>query len=260
LVLTLGLPALTPTALALPNDACIKDERCKEHHDKAVNYYSQQYFEEALSEFQAAYAARQMPLLLINIGRTLQKLGRPKEAISYYERFQQAEAKPDPAIQAKLVEYLSQARALVGSQPAAPAADPAADPAKAPGKAAPPPPPPPTPGRPLLLAGSVLAGVGVIGLITGLGLYAKSAGDYGAFLMSTDDLEQRAAKNSAQAFGNGSTASYVVGVAFAGAGAALIALGAQKLLAHRRASATTAPSAALVPGPSGATAVLTGAF
>lgn len=137
--------------MALPNDACIKDERCKEHHDKAVNYYNQQYFEEALSEFQAAYAARQMPLLLINIGRTLQKLGRPKEAISYYERFQQAESKPDPAVQAKVTEYLNQAKALVGTEPTPPPTEhpgetpkpPTAPPV--PPAVVPPPPPPPAP-------------------------------------------------------------------------------------------------------------------
>lgn len=110
----------------LPNDACIKDAGCKEHHDKAVNYYNQQYFEEALSEFQAAYAVRQMPLLLINIGRTLQKLGRAKEAIIYYERFQQAESRPDPAVKAKVAEYLNQARALVGTEMPPPPAPPGA--------------------------------------------------------------------------------------------------------------------------------------
>ena len=56
-------------AWALPDDACIKDDRCKEHYSKAVKYYKDEYFEEALTEFQAAYASRQMPLLLINIGR-----------------------------------------------------------------------------------------------------------------------------------------------------------------------------------------------
>ena len=152
LVLSLGLSALPASALALPNDACIKDERCKEHHDKAVNYYNQQYFEEALSEFQAAYSARQMPLLLINIGRTLQKLGRPKEAISYYERFQQAESKPDPAVQAKVTEYLNQAKALVGTDPTPPPSEQPGETPKPPTPAPVPPPvvvaPAPPPGPP----------------------------------------------------------------------------------------------------------------
>jgi tetratricopeptide (TPR) repeat protein len=269
LVLSLGLSWLPASALALPNDACIKDERCKEHHDKAVNYYNQQYFEEALSEFQAAYAARQMPLLLINIGRTLQKLGRPKEAISYYERFQQAESKPDPAVQAKVTEYLNQAKALVGTEPTPPPTEhpgetpkPPTAPPVPPAVVPPPPPPPPAPpppGRGLIVAGGVLAGIGVLGLVTGLGLYAKSASDYSTFQNSTDEFDQLAAKNSAQAFGAGSTASYAVGAALVGVGAVLIGVGARKLVAHRRAAATT-PHAALLPGPSGVTAVLTGAF
>ena len=270
LVLSLGLSALSAPALALPNDACIKDERCKEHHDKAVNYYNQQYFEEALSEFQAAYAARQMPLLLINIGRTLQKLGRPKEAISYYERFQQAESKPDPAVQAKVTEYLNQAKALVGTDPTPTPSEQPSETAKPPTTApapppvvtppAPPPPSPPPPGRGMIIAGGVLGGLGVLGLVTGVGLYAKSASDYSTFQSSTDEFDQIAARNSAQAFGSGSTASYVVGTALVGVGAILIGVGARKLLAHRRSSAAPAAQAALVPGPSGVTAVLTGAF
>ena len=266
--LTLSLSGGLAFSASLPNDACIKDERCKEHHDKAVNYYNQQYYEEALSEFQAAYAARQMPLLLINIGRTLQKLGRPKEAISYYERFQQAESKPDPAVQAKVTDYLSQARALVGTEPAQTPPDPASDPNKnpttapapppPPTPAAPAPPPPPPPGRNLIIAGGVLAGVGVIGFITGLGLYVRSSSDYGTFQNSTDELEQLMAKSSAQSYGYGSTAAYAVGAAFVGVGAALIGVGARKLVAHRRSTLTPAASAALLPG--GAAAVLTGAF
>ncbi len=270
LALTLGIAALPTTAQALPNDACIKDERCKEHYDKGVNYYSQQYYEEALSEFQAAYSARQMALLLINIGRTLQKLGRPKEALAYYERFQQAETNPDPAIQGKLTEYMAQVKALIGSQPAS------AEPSGTASSGLTTPPPatktvePPPPGKNLIIAGSAVAGVGVLGLITGIGLYAKSSSDYGTFNSSTDELEQLAAKSSAQSFGAGSTASYVVGAVLVGAGATLIALGTRKLLAHRRAAATPAtpaaaaatpaPSAALVPGPGGAQFVLTGAF
>ena len=269
IVLTLSLSGGLAWSAPLPNDACIKDERCKEHHDKAVNYYNQQYYEEALSEFQAAYAARQMPLLLINIGRTLQKLGRPKEAINYYERFQQAESKPDPAVQAKVSDYLNQARALVGTDPAPPTPDPASDPNKNPTTApttppppatpaAPTPPPPPPPGRNMIIAGGVIAGVGVVGFITGLGLYVRSASDYSTFQNSTDELEQLMAKSSAQSYGYGSTAAYAVGAALVGVGAALIGVGARKLVAHRRSTLTPAASAAVFPG--GAAAVLTGAF
>jgi tetratricopeptide (TPR) repeat protein len=252
------------SALALPNDACIKDERCKEHHDKAVSYYSQQYYDEALTEFQAAYAARQMPLLLINIGRTLQKLGRPKEALDYYERFQQAESKPDPAIAAKLSEYIAQAKALVGTTPPPPPTNPnqATDAAQQQAKQAPPvqPPQPPPPGRSLIIAGGVVAGLGLAGIIAGAGLYARSASDYSTFQNSQDELDQMAAKSSAQSFGLGSNISYGLGAAALIAGGSLITVGSLKLLKHRRAAATPAAQAALVPGVGGASMVLSGAF
>ena len=88
-------PALAQNKVA-PDDACTKDDTCREHYSKAVQLYKQEYFEDALTEFKAAYDSRQMSLLLVNIGRTLQKLGRPREAVAYYERFQKAASRPDP--------------------------------------------------------------------------------------------------------------------------------------------------------------------
>ena len=119
IALTLSLSGGLAFSAPLPNDACIKDERCKEHHDKAVNYYNQQYFEEALSEFQAAYSARQMPLLLINIGRTLHRLGRLDEAITFYNRYEQASPNDDPETTKKVREYKAQAEVLLSAKGAA---------------------------------------------------------------------------------------------------------------------------------------------
>lgn len=53
-----------------------------------------------------------MPWLLINIGRTLHRLGRPREALDHYERFKQAESRPDAETQARLEKYITQAKAL----------------------------------------------------------------------------------------------------------------------------------------------------
>jgi tetratricopeptide (TPR) repeat protein len=266
LSIPVALCALASPVLAVPNDACIKDERCKEHHDKAVNYYSQQYYDEALVEFQAAYAARQMPLLLINIGRTLQKLGRPKEALDYYTRFQQAESKPDPAIATKLTEYIAQAKALIGSQPAPPP-DQTTDPGKPPVNQppAPRPPEPPPPGRNLMIVGGVVAGLGLGGIVAGGVLYAQSANFYSTFQptspnYSQDEFDQMAAKSSAQAYGLGSTLSYALGGVALAAGGALITVGALKLIKHRRSTATPPVKAAFLPSLGGGTMVLTGAY
>ena len=50
-------------------DACTKDDVCREHYNKALQFYKQEFYEEALPEFKAAYDARQMSVLLVNIGR-----------------------------------------------------------------------------------------------------------------------------------------------------------------------------------------------
>ena len=64
-------------------------------------------FESALPEFQAAYDRRQMPWLLINIGRTLHRLGRPREALDHYERFKAAESRPDAETVERLEKYIA---------------------------------------------------------------------------------------------------------------------------------------------------------
>jgi tetratricopeptide (TPR) repeat protein len=95
-----------------PDDGCLSDPVCRGRYDKAVSLFEGGRYEAALPEFQAAYDRRQMPWLLINIGRTLHRLGRPKEALDHYERYKQAEPRPDAETQERLEKYISQAKAL----------------------------------------------------------------------------------------------------------------------------------------------------
>ena len=95
-----------------PDDGCLSDAVCRGRYDKAVQLFEGGRFEAALPEFQAAYERRQMPWLLINIGRTLHRLGRPKEALDHYERYKQAESRPDAETQERLEKYIAQAKAL----------------------------------------------------------------------------------------------------------------------------------------------------
>lgn len=267
-VLVVGsLMQASPAAAA--DDACIRDERCREHHDKAIKLYSEGLYEEALTEFQAAYDARKLPLLLINIGRTMQKLGRPKESIAYYERFLAAESKPDPDVLKRVNKYIGEAKALLGPDGSDPGdRKPSADP-KPVVPAAPPPPPPPPPGRNLIIAGSVVAGLGVAGLLTGVGLFAASDSQFKKFQGSVDEFEKLSAKSSAQSLGLGSTISYAVGAAALVGGGALIGLGAKKYIDHKKAgqqpaptggAAPAAPQALLFPTSSGLGAVIMGEF
>ena len=103
-----------------PDDGCLSDRECRGHYDKAVGLFEAGRFESALPEFQAAYDRRQMPWLLINIGRTLHRLGRPREALDHYERFKAAESRPDAETVERLEKYIAQAKALADTTPPPP--------------------------------------------------------------------------------------------------------------------------------------------
>lgn len=113
LLLMLCAPTLASATAVAPDDGCLNDVACRQSYDQAVQLFEGGRFEAALGAFQTAYGRRQMPWLLINIGRTLHRLGRPAEALAYYDRYRQAEAKPDPGTAARLKKYTAQAQALV---------------------------------------------------------------------------------------------------------------------------------------------------
>jgi hypothetical protein len=120
----LGVTAPSGALAASPSDeGCNQDDDCRAHFVKGKALYKQQDYTAALKEFQDAYERRQTPILLANIGRTLQKLGRPKEALEYYERCQAA-AKSDQELQQKLAEYIAETKALLPTASPAVAATP----------------------------------------------------------------------------------------------------------------------------------------
>jgi tetratricopeptide (TPR) repeat protein len=179
-------------ALAEPtkkSDGCLKDPECNEHYQRALAEYDAGRYDTALAGFQAAYARRQMPWLLVNIGRTVQRLGRPQEAINYYERYKKAEPNIDAEAEKRINKYIEQARALLEStpeQPTLPLTPPKPDPTTTPPalnlNATAPTPPPPSDapaGRPVYkkwwfwtIIGVVVAG-GVAGGVAGAVLANK---------------------------------------------------------------------------------------
>ena len=99
---------------AASEDGCLSDPVCNGHYEAALQQFEEGHYEAALTGFQAAYAQRQMPWLLVNIGRTLHRLGRLKEAVTYYERYQQSGSATDPETNQRVEGYLAQARVLLG--------------------------------------------------------------------------------------------------------------------------------------------------
>lgn len=94
-------------------DSCMRDEACHSHYSRARAAYKAGNFQEALTEYQGAYALHRQPWLLINIGRTFHKLGRPQEALIHYQLFQQANATADAELQQRLGNFIAESLALL---------------------------------------------------------------------------------------------------------------------------------------------------
>ncbi len=134
--LLLGCGLGSARAASPSDEGCNQDEVCRGLFVKGKALYKDQDYAAALKMFMGAYERRQTPILLINIGRTLQKLGRPKEALDYYQRCQEA-AKTDNDLQEKLAVYIAETKALLRESPSQPdpattKPDPAAEPAPQP--------------------------------------------------------------------------------------------------------------------------------
>ena len=97
---------------------CADAPVCRSHLDRGMALDLARSYELALREFQAAYKQQKDPRLALNIGRTLHKLGRFAEAVSWYKDAGRA-APADTALQKQLQEFIAQAQQ---NTPAAPTA------------------------------------------------------------------------------------------------------------------------------------------
>lgn len=75
----------------LGTDPCLTDVICRARFNRGRKLSKEDKFDEALASYEAAYQLKPVPWLLINIGRTLHKLGRPGEAVEHYQRYLSAE-------------------------------------------------------------------------------------------------------------------------------------------------------------------------
>lgn len=127
-LLLLGVGGTRTAEAQSKQDGCLKDAVCRDSYYKALKLYDEGKYVEALDGFQASYSRRQMPWLMLNIGRTLQRLGRAQEAITYYERYKKAELNIDAATLDRVNKYIEQAKALLESSPPEPTTTPTTTP------------------------------------------------------------------------------------------------------------------------------------
>lgn len=106
-------PGAKATAAGAPGagaDPCIDDALCRAHYQRARTLSKADDLSGALAAYQAAYHRREVPWLLLNIGRTLHKLGKPAEAVTYYEQYLAAGPAGDEASQKRARTYLREAQ------------------------------------------------------------------------------------------------------------------------------------------------------
>ncbi len=155
---TLALLAAVATATPVTARAA-EPSSVEQLEAEAVAAYEAGDFDEAASLFEQAFDASGDPNLLYNAGRVYEEAGKLEKAIEYYERFVHAEG---VGLDTRVVasERLSQLKKIVGNDAEPDDADATPDEAAAP--------PEPTPaddgGKPpsktMVIAGSVLVGVG----------------------------------------------------------------------------------------------------
>jgi len=137
---------------------CDQSEVCRVHRENGFQLYEAKNYGDALTEFEAAYATKAEPRLLLNIGRSLFRLDRPDEALQRYQQFREQSPALDAATQESLARYITEAEAAKAAQDASHK-----------------PPPAPPPKLPSLAPAGVLLGLGGALLVSslGTGLYSR---------------------------------------------------------------------------------------
>ena len=79
----------TPVLAAPPENKPKADAaaKSKEHFTQGTRHYELGHFQEALTEYEAAYMEVPDPAFLFNIGQCHRKMGHDKEAISFYKSY-----------------------------------------------------------------------------------------------------------------------------------------------------------------------------
>lgn len=104
----LALLAAAPPALAVsPDDAAV----AKAAYDEGVGAFRGQDYETALAHFERAYALDPSPILLYNMARANEELGRPAASIERFEQY--LEAAPDASDRGDVERRVRVMRAIV---------------------------------------------------------------------------------------------------------------------------------------------------
>ncbi len=200
-------------------------EKARAAYEEGIGAFKGEDYETALAHFERAYLLDNAPVLLFNMARACEEMGRAKKAVYYYELY--LDRVPDAPDRPEVERRIRVMRLLLEKQEPAPEPAPPppakeepapqeeASPAQAQAEVSP---EPPTSLRPYayatLAAGAVGLGVGAV-----LGVRAS---ELEATHHDTDDPEEAAkARDEGESAVVGANTSYVLGAALLAAGGVL---------------------------------------
>jgi tetratricopeptide (TPR) repeat protein len=119
------------------------EQRAQELFRSGLSHYNLAEFDAAIADFKAAYEASQAPGLLFNLAQAARLAHRDEEALHFYKTY--LRLKPDASNRTYAELRIAELEAVSRE-------------------------PPPPPGRPLVLAGAITAGLGVGLVAAGIGV------------------------------------------------------------------------------------------
>lgn len=104
----LGMDSRAEAAAADSPDLCLSDTLCRANYKRARTLSRDGEYQAALDAYQTAYRRRAASWLLLSIGRTLHKLGHPRDALAYYNQYKEQDPHPAQELEARLNEYINE--------------------------------------------------------------------------------------------------------------------------------------------------------
>lgn len=108
-------------------EACLRDDLCRAQYTLARELSRSGNLEEALAAYETAYQRRPVPILLYNIGRLHHRMRHYADAVRYYSRYLETQAREEAEQRARARQYLEDATKELQQGPA-PSREPSAEP------------------------------------------------------------------------------------------------------------------------------------
>ena len=112
---TRGVTAAPPAPVAASESSPAITDAARARFNEGVSLYGKKKYDRALAAFLQAHALAKSPAVLINLGMTSLKMGRPLQAVRYFDRFQKESTDATPDQKSRAQKGLAEARRSLGA-------------------------------------------------------------------------------------------------------------------------------------------------